>query len=37
MYSERISRLGGISEQTIREDNSWHGKIPRSFPAKNFN
>ncbi len=37
MYSERISRLGGISERTIIENNSLRWKIPRSFAARSVN
>jgi hypothetical protein len=37
MYSEGISRLGGISERTIIENNSLHWKIPRSFAVRSFN
>jgi hypothetical protein len=36
MYSGRISRLGGISQRTIIENNSWHWKIPRSLAASSF-
>ncbi len=37
MHSELISRLGGISERTIIENNSLHWKIPRRFAARSFN
>ena len=36
MYSERTSRLGGVSERTLIENNSLDGKIPRSFAARSF-
>jgi len=37
MHIERNSRLGGISERTIGENNSLHWKIPCGFAARSFN
>ena len=36
MYSERSSRMGGISERTLIENNSLHGKIPHRFAVRNL-
>jgi hypothetical protein len=36
MHSERLPRLGGISERAIIENNSLHGKITHSFAVRSF-
>ncbi len=36
MHGERISRLGGISERTLKENNLLYCKIPRSLATRSF-